>query len=219
MKNVKIAPSILAADFGKLAEEVMKLEEGGADFVHVDVMDGHFVPNISMGPDIVKAVRRATSLPLDVHLMIEEPDRFLEVFVDAGSYNITVQAEACRHLHRTISMVKKLGNHVGVALNPASPISFVEEILEEVDLFLVMTVNPGFGGQSLIPSTLKKIERLKAEISRRELGAEIEVDGGVKVSNALSLIEAGATILVAGSEIFEKDDYRATIDKLRNPPK
>lgn len=200
--QIKLSPSILNADFGHLAEQVRAAEAAGADYVHVDVMDGQFVPNISLGPAIVAAIRQATTLPLDVHLMVEEPRRFLREFVEAGASIMTVHAEAVRHLHATIVAIQDAGVRAGVALNPATPLSAVEEIVDRLDLLLVMTVNPGFGGQSLIPETLDKISRARALLDQRGARAELEVDGGVKADNIAEVVRRGARVVVAGSAIF-----------------
>jgi ribulose-phosphate 3-epimerase len=200
---VTLAPSILASDFGRLAEEVRAVQEAGADWIHVDVMDGHFVPNISLGPAITRVVRQATDLPLDVHLMIQEPDRYLEAFADAGADVLTVHQEVTPHLHRTVDSIRELGVRPGVALNPATPVSTLSEAVQWVDLVLVMSVNPGFGGQSFIPATLGKLSRVRALVDERSTErVEIEVDGGVSAENSGSLVAAGATVLVAGSSIF-----------------
>jgi ribulose-phosphate 3-epimerase len=200
--HVKLAPSILNADFGRLADQVRQAEEGGADYIHVDIMDGAFVPNISMGPSIVETIRRATGLPLDVHLMIEEPRRFLREFVDAGATIMTVHVEAVRHLQGTIAAIQEAGVRAGAALCPATPLVAVEEILAQLDLLLVMTVNPGFGGQRLIPETLDKVARARAMLDRVGARAELEVDGGVKADNAAELVARGARVVVAGSAVF-----------------
>jgi ribulose-phosphate 3-epimerase len=212
---VKIAPSILAADFAYLADEVQRVEAAGADQLHVDVMDGHFVPNLTIGPPVVKALNAVTRLPLDVHLMVEEPDALLADFIEAGSDNLTVHVEACRHLHRTIQRIKEAGVKASVVLNPATPLHMVHEILPELHMVLLMSVNPGFGGQSFIPSTLEKIRALKQKITARNLQVAIEVDGGVKSSNARAIREAGADILVAGTAIFDQQDYGQAIRALR----
>ncbi|MBI2876867.1 MAG: ribulose-phosphate 3-epimerase [Candidatus Tectomicrobia bacterium] len=212
---IKIAPSILSANFGQLGKEVAEVEEAGADMIHIDVMDGHFVPNITIGPMIVKAVRKATRLPLDVHLMIADPDRYLAEFAQAGSDILTVHVEACRHLHRTLQEIKNLKVMAGVALNPATPLASVEEILPEADMILLMSVNPGFGGQRFIPSVLPKISRLKELLAAQGLQKEIEVDGGVNVENSHQIHQAGTTILVAGTAVFHSPDYRDTITRLK----
>ncbi len=211
-----IAPSILSADFSRLGEEVKAVEAAGADCIHVDVMDGHFAPNITIGPLVVEAVKRVTELPLDVHLMIENPDQYLEAFAKAGSVYLTVHAEACCHLHRTIQAIKDLGVKAGVALNPATPLSAIEWILEDVDLVVVMSVNPGFGGQVLIPQALKKIRDLKSMTLSTNPNVLIEVDGGVNQKTIRSVSEAGADAFVAGSAIFGSPSYAETIRKLRS---
>ena len=212
---VKIAPSILAADFARLGEEIAAVEAAGADLLHVDVMDGHFVPNLTIGPPVVKAVKAVTKLPLDVHLMVEQPDALLPDFIDAGSDNLTVHVEACRHLHRTIQSIKDAGVRASVVLNPATSLHALDEILPEVDMVLLMSVNPGFGGQRFLPATLDKIRALKAQISERRLPVAIEVDGGVKADNAAEICAAGADVLVAGTAIFGQPDYGAAIRALR----
>ncbi len=204
MPQVKIAPSILSSDFARLGEQVREAQEGGADWLHVDVMDGHFVPNITIGPLIVDAIRPHTTLPLDVHLMIEKPERYLADFQKAGADIITVQVETCPHLHRTVQTLKELGVRAGVTLNPATSLSTLEEILPLVDLVLVMSVNPGFGGQSYIPSSTAKIQRLRALLDAIGSAAELQVDGGVKANNAAEVVGAGATCLVSGSGVFNK---------------
>ena len=201
---VKIAPSILSADFSKLGEEIKDVERGGADYIHVDVMDGHFVPNITIGPLIVDSIRPITKLPLDVHLMIENPDQYIEDFAKAGADYITVHVEACRHLHRTIHLIKSLGVKAGVVLNPATPVQLIEPIIEDVDMVLLMSVNPGFGGQKFISSVLSKIKQVKEMSEKKGLNLEIEVDGGVNEETALLCVEAGATVLVAGSAVFNQ---------------
>jgi ribulose-phosphate 3-epimerase len=212
---IKIAPSILSADFSRLGEEVRSVEKGGADYVHIDVMDGHFVPNITIGPLVVEAVRRVTTLPLDVHLMIEHPDSYVPDFARAGADIIVVHAEACPHLHRSVQLIKSLGKRAGVSLNPATPLSCLDYVLDDLDLVLLMTVNPGFGGQSFIPACLPKIEALRREIDRRGLAVELEVDGGVKTDNIGLIAGAGAEVFVAGSAVFGTPDYAATIAALR----
>jgi ribulose-phosphate 3-epimerase len=217
---VKIAPSILSADFSKLGQEVRAVEEAGADLIHIDIMDGHFVPNITIGPLVVKAVRRVTELPLDVHLMIEEPDRYLDQFAEAGSDIITVHIEACRHLHRTVQRIKELrGGAIlaGVSINPATSLTALEGILSESDLFLIMSVNPGFGGQKFIPEVLTKIKRLKEILAAKHCeGKELEVDGGVCPENSREIREAGATILVAGAAVYASSNYKEAIKKLKD---
>ena len=206
---MKLAPSILSSDFGRLAEEIAAVEEAGADWIHVDVMDGHFVPNITIGPLIVEAARRATALPLDVHLMIEDPDRYLEAFVEAGADVLTVHQEACPHLHRTLQRMDELQVQAGVALNPATPLEMVREVVPDLDLLLVMSVNPGFGGQSYIPGSTEKIERARAMLDDAGSEAELEVDGGVGAANAARVVGAGATVLVAGSAVYGHPDGAA----------
>ena len=212
---VKIAPSILAADFTRLGEEIAKVEAAGADMLHVDVMDGHFVPNLTIGPPVVKAIKAVTSLPLDVHLMVEQPDGLLPDFIDAGSDNLTVHVEACRHLHRTVQSIKDAGVRASVVLNPATSLHALDEILPDVHMVLLMSVNPGFGGQRFLPSTLDKIRQLRAQITERRLPVAIEVDGGVKADNAAEICAAGADVLVAGTAIFGHADYEAAIKSLR----
>src|SRR5574341_233531 len=211
---VKIAPSVLSADFGDLAVEVAKVE-GGADLFHVDVMDGHFVPNITIGPLVVEAIRRRTRVPLDVHLMIQNPERYIGAFVQAGASYLTVHAEVCPHLHRTIQQIRETGAKPGVALNPSTSLHTVDHVLDQVDLILLMSVNPGFGGQSFIPFVLKKIEELARRLQRQDPRPELEVDGGIKIENCRAVAQAGATILVAGSAIFGAPDPRAAIVKMR----
>ncbi len=212
---VKIAPSILSADFSKLGEEIKDVERGGADYIHVDVMDGHFVPNITIGPLIVDSIRPITKLPLDVHLMIENPDQYIEDFAKAGADYITVHVEACRHLHRTIQLIKSLGVKAGVVLNPATPVQLIEPIIEDLDMVLLMSVNPGFGGQKFILSVLSKIKQVKEMSEQKGLNLEIEVDGGVNEETALLCVEAGATVLVAGSAVFNQSDRRDAISRLK----
>lgn len=211
----KIAPSILSADFSRLGEEIRALEAAGADYVHVDVMDGHFVPNITIGPLVVEAARRVTTLPLDVHLMIENPDRFIPDFAAAGADIIVVHAESVNHLHRTVQLIKSLGKRAGVSLNPATPLNVLEYVLDDLDLVLLMTVNPGFGGQSFIEACLPKIHSLRAMLDRRGSEAELEVDGGVKISNIARISHAGADVFVAGSAVFGSPDYAATIAAMK----
>jgi ribulose-phosphate 3-epimerase len=211
---VKIAPSVLSADFGALAEEVAKVE-GGADLFHVDVMDGHFVPNITIGPLVVEAIRRRTRVPLDVHLMIQNPERYVGAFVQAGASYLTVHAEVCPHLHRTIQQIREVGAKPGVALNPSTSLHTVDHVLDQVDLILLMSVNPGFGGQSFIPFVLKKIGELAQRLQRLNPRPELEVDGGIKIENCRAVAQAGATILVAGSAIFGSPDPRAAVMKMR----
>ncbi len=211
----KIAPSILSADFSRLGEEVRTIERAGADLIHVDVMDGHFVPNITLGPLVVAGLKKLTSIPLDVHLMIEEPERYIEPFAQAGSNWITVHAEVCPRLSQTIKKLRKLKVRPGVVLNPSTALKKLYPVLEEIDLVLLMSVNPGFGGQSFIPSTLKKIERLRRIIDQNHYALEIEVDGGIKVENIGEISRAGGDIFVLGTGIFKTKNYRETIRKLR----
>jgi ribulose-phosphate 3-epimerase len=211
----KIAPSILSADFSRLGEEVRAVEEAGADVIHVDVMDGHFVPNITIGPLVVEGLRKLTPLPLDVHLMIEKPDRYVEAFAQAGSTWITFHVEVCSRLRQMIKRVRQLNVRPGVVLNPSTSLKILYPILEEIDLVLLMSVHPGFAGQSFIPSTLGKIERLRKIIDKNRYALEIEVDGGIKVENIGEVSKAGADIFVSGSGIFKTKDYGETIRKLR----
>lgn len=213
---IKIAPSILSANFAKLAEEIIDVEKGGADYIHVDVMDGHFVPNITIGPLIVEAIRPVTTLPLDVHLMIEKPDQYVKAFAAAGADYLSVHIEACPHLHRTIHFIKDQGVKAGVVLNPHTPLESVQHILHDIDLVLFMTVNPGFGGQQFIHSVLPKIAKLSQYAKEQELTIEIEVDGGVNVDTAKLCIQAGANVLVAGSAIYNQVDRAKAIQMLRN---
>jgi ribulose-phosphate 3-epimerase len=215
----KIAPSILSADFARLGEEIAAIEAAGADYVHIDVMDGRFVPNITIGPLIVEAVRRVTKLPLDVHLMIAEPDRYIADFAKAGADIIVVHAEATDHLHRTVQLIKSLGKRAGVSLNPATPLNVLDYVLEDLDLVLLMTVNPGFGGQSFIEACIPKIQALRGILDRRGIEAELEVDGGVKTDNIARIAHAGADVFVAGSAVFNTLDYAATISELKKRAK
>jgi ribulose-phosphate 3-epimerase len=212
---VKIAPSVLSADFTKLGQEVLAAQEAGADIIHIDVMDGSFVPNLTVGPLVVEAINRVTDLPLDVHLMIDEPDRYIGDFVKAGADIITVHYEALKHLHRTINWIKESGIKAGVSLNPATPLFSLDFILPEVDMVLVMSVNPGFGGQSFIPRALTKIKQLRDIIQEEGYRVEIEVDGGVKVDNAAEIVRSGADILVMGSGFFNAGNYKQVIDTVR----
>jgi ribulose-phosphate 3-epimerase len=212
---IKISPSILSADFARLGDEVKAIAAAGADYVHVDVMDGHFVPNITIGPLVVDGLRPVTEKPFDVHLMIENPDLYIPEFAKAGSDIITVHQEAVPHLHRTVQLIKSLGKKAGVSINPGTPVNTLESILDELDLVLVMTVNPGFGGQSFIESCLPKIAALRKMIDGRGLSVELEVDGGVKADNINRIAEAGADVFVAGSAVFNSDDYQSTIENLR----
>jgi len=215
MLKTMIAPSILSADFARLGEEITAVAKGGADVIHIDVMDGHFVPNITIGPLVVKAVRKVTDLPLDVHLMIENADAYLEDFAKAGADWITVHVETGYHLHRTIHRIKELGKKAGAVLNPATSLASLEEILPDLDLVMLMTVNPGFGGQSFIESSLAKIRQLKKMIDNRGLQVGIEVDGGVSPKTIGPIAAAGANIFVAGSAVFGKDDYKKVIAELK----
>ncbi|WP_017727262.1 ribulose-phosphate 3-epimerase [Halalkalibacterium ligniniphilum] len=212
---IKIAPSILSADFAKLGEEVKSVEQGGADYIHVDVMDGHFVPNLTIGPLIVEAIRPITSLPLDVHLMIEQPDRYIPSFAKAGADILSVHVEACPHLHRTLCLIKDHGVKPGVVLNPATPIQMIQHVLEEVELVLLMTVNPGFGGQAFIPSALPKIKELARLAAEKGLSFDIEVDGGINEQTAKQCVDAGANVLVAGSSIYHEENRKKAIEALR----
>lgn len=208
-----VAPSILSADFAKLGEEIKRLEASGADWIHVDVMDGHFVPNLTIGPPIIKALRKTTTLPFDVHLMIEKPERYLEDFAKAGADVITVHAEACPHLHRTLNAIRELGCLAGVSLNPSTPVNVIENVLDELDLVLIMSVNPGFGGQSFIPKAIDKLRQVKELAGDREI--YIEVDGGVTPDNAELVRSAGAQVLVAGSAVFKAPDMVKAIEGLK----
>lgn len=211
-----IAPSILSADFSKLGDEIRAIEAAGADWIHVDVMDGHFVPNITMGPLVVEVVRKVTQCPIDVHLMIENPDAYIKDFADAGASCISVQAEACVHLNRVIGLIHSFGVRSGVALNPATPLNVLEWVLEDLDLVLIMSVNPGFGGQKFIENSLNKIRSLRLMADSRELSTLIQVDGGVNEKTIADIAEAGADILVAGSAIFGRENYKTTINGFRD---
>ncbi|MFQ5604567.1 MAG: ribulose-phosphate 3-epimerase [bacterium] len=213
---IQIAPSILSADFSQLSQQIKEAEKAGADWFHLDVMDGHFVPNITFGPLMVEVVKKLTSLPLDVHLMIENPDNYLERFIHAGAQYLTVHVEAVTHLHRTIDLIKRNGAKAGVALNPATPVNVLEEILPNVDLILVMSVNPGFGGQAFIPQSLEKIQKISNLIKQGNHDVVIEVDGGIDKTIALSVVEAGASVLVAGSAIFKTRDIQQALQEIRN---
>lgn len=213
---VKIAPSILSADFSKLGEEIKEVEKAGADYIHVDVMDGHFVPNITIGPLVVDAIRPITNLPLDVHLMIEQPDLYIKDFVDAGADIITVHVEATKHLHRTLELIRSHNIKCGVVLNPATPVDAIQHVLHMVDMVLVMTVNPGFGGQSFIHEASKKIEELAKLKSANDLSFEIEVDGGVNKETARICADLGADVLVSGSAIFNEENRQEAIESIRN---
>lgn len=216
---IKLAPSILSADFARLLEDVKKVEEAGCEYLHIDVMDGHFVPNITLGPGIVKSLRKDVNMVFDTHLMIENPDNYIKDFVDAGSDLIVVHQEACRHLHRTIQNIKSYNVKAGVALNPATPIETIKHVLEDVDMVLIMTVNPGFGGQSFIESTIEKIQELKKLIDEKNLNVDIQVDGGIKPNNIDKVVKAGANIIVAGSAIFNSDDIAQTVKLMRENAK
>lgn len=216
---VKIAPSILSADFANLADEIKDVDRGGADYIHVDVMDGHFVPNITIGPLIVEAIKPVTNLPLDVHLMIESPEQYIEQFAKAGASFISVHQEACVHLHRTVQQIKSFDVKAGVAINPATPAAFIEDILPAVDLVVVMTVNPGFGGQAFIPEVVQKINQLNEWRKQRNLSFAIEIDGGVNVDTAKLCTDAGADILVAGSAVFNEKDRQQAITSIKKATK
>jgi ribulose-phosphate 3-epimerase len=213
--SIRIAPSILSADFAHLARDIEAAEAGGADLIHVDVMDGHFVPNITIGPPVVRSIRRATSLPLDVHLMIEQPDRFIDAFVDAGAAMLSVHVEVLPHLHRTIHAIRAAGAKAGVVLNPSTPVGALEEVAADVDYVLVMSVNPGFGGQTFIPHSLDKIRRVRKLLDVAGNQAPVEVDGGVDLTTARSVVDAGAAILVAGQAVFGGGAATAAVRALR----
>ena len=214
-RRVQISPSLLASDFAALGDAVRAVEKGGADLIHVDVMDGHFVPNITIGIPVVRALKRVATKPLDVHLMIERPDRHIDAFAEAGAGTITVHLEAATHLHRTLGHIRKLGARAGVAINPATPVSAISEVVSSIDCVLVMTVNPGFGGQAFIPESLDKVRRVRALLDAAGSHANIEVDGGVDEGNAAALVDAGADILVAGASIFTSDPAGATGEATR----
>ncbi|OEF99078.1 ribulose-phosphate 3-epimerase [Vulcanibacillus modesticaldus] len=213
---IKVAPSILSADFSRLGEEIASVEKGGADLIHVDVMDGHFVPNITIGPLVVESIKPITKLPLDVHLMIDTPERYIENFVKSGADIISVHAEATTHLHRTIHLIKNLGAKASVAINPATSLNVLDYLLEDLDMILLMTVNPGFGGQAFIPATLSKIKKLKEMIREKGLEIDIEVDGGINNKTYQSVVEAGANVLVAGSYVFGAKDRQIAIKGLKD---
>jgi ribulose-phosphate 3-epimerase len=215
MSSIRIAPSLLSADFGRLAEEVRAADQAGGDLIHFDVMDGRYVPNITIGPVVLKAVRKATRSILDVHLMIVEPERYLEDFANAGADNLTVHAEACVHLHRVVQQIRGLGKRPGVSLNPHTPIDVLDVVLPDLASVLIMSVNPGFGGQAFIPAVIPKIRALREEIDRRGLAVDISVDGGIGPETAALVAEAGATILVAGAAVFGKPDYAQAIRDIR----
>ncbi|GAA0091606.1 ribulose-phosphate 3-epimerase [Paraclostridium bifermentans] len=212
---IKMAPSILSADFARLLEDVKKVERAGCEYLHIDVMDGHFVPNITLGPAIVKSLRKDVNMVFDAHLMIENPDNYIKDFVDAGCDMIVVHEEACTHLHRTIQNIKSFNVKAGVALNPATPIENIKYILNDIDMVLIMTVNPGFGGQSFIGTMIDKIKELKSLIDEKGLDVDIQVDGGIKPSNVSEVVKAGANVIVAGSAIFNSDDIEATVKEFR----
>lgn len=212
---IKLAPSILSADFARLLEDVKKVESAGCEYLHIDVMDGHFVPNITLGPGIVKSLRKDVNMVFDAHLMIENPDQYIKDFVDAGCDMIVVHQEACKHLHRTIQNIKSYNIKAGVALNPGTPIETIKHVLGDIDMVLIMTVNPGFGGQSFIESMIPKIEELKELIDSKNLSVDIQVDGGIKPENVDKVVRAGANIIVAGSAIFNSDNIQTTVDLFR----
>lgn len=212
---IKIAPSILSADFARLLEDVKKVENAGCEYLHIDVMDGHFVPNITLGPNVVKSLRKDVKMVFDAHLMIENPDNYIKDFVDAGCDIIVVHEEACTHLHRTIQNIKSHNVKAGVALNPATPIENIKYVLKDLDMVLIMTVNPGFGGQSFIDGMVDKIKEVKSLIDEQGLNVDIQVDGGIKPSNVDKVVKAGANVIVAGSAIFNSDDIEATVKEFR----
>lgn len=213
---IKIAPSILSADFSKLGEEIRSIERAGADIIHIDVMDGDFVPNITFGPPVIKAIRKYTKLPFDVHLMISNPDRYIADFKDAGADIITVHVEACTHLHRTLQSIRNMGIKAGVALNPATDTESIRYVMDVADMVLVMTVNPGFGGQMLIEPVLQKIGKIKSIAKESGKAIDIEVDGGVNTENSIKVIQAGADIIVSGSAVFSSSDMKDAIQKIRD---
>ena len=211
----KLAPSILSADFSRLGDEIRAVEEAGADYIHIDVMDGHFVPNITIGPLVVEAIKNVTNLPLDVHLMISNPDKYIKDFIKAGSSILSVHAETCPHLQRTINYIRELGIKPAAVLNPSTSLSTLEYILEEVDMVLLMTVNPGFGGQKFISSMIPKIKKLRKLIDEKHLPVELEVDGGINLDNISKVVKAGADIIVAGSAVFKSKDCKETVMQLK----
>ena len=212
----KIAPSILSADFSRLEDEVKAVEKAGADIIHIDIMDGHFVPNLTIGPCVVESLRKCTKLPLDVHLMIKNPDQFIEPFKNAGADIISVHPEVCLHLNRTLSSIKKLGIKASVALNPATPLYHLDHIWDYLDMILIMTVNPGFGGQQFIPESISKIQKLRKKIEREKPELDIEVDGGINLETILEVKNAGANVFVAGHAIFKSKNYSETIKKMKS---
>ncbi|GEN57439.1 ribulose-phosphate 3-epimerase [Halolactibacillus alkaliphilus] len=212
---MKLAPSILASDFSRLGEVIKETGDSDVDLIHIDVMDGHFVPNITFGPDVIKAVRSYTDIPFDVHLMVEEPDRYIKQFVEAGADIITVHVEACKHLHSVIQLIKSYGVKVGVVLNPATPVDVVDPFLAELDMVLLMSVNPGFGGQTFIKSTLEKIKQLRRKIANQCLEVDIEVDGGVTTENVKEILNAGANVIVAGSAIYNKGNISESVREFK----
>ena len=207
----KLAPSILSADFVRLGEEIKAVEEAGADYIHIDVMDGHFVPNITIGPLVVETAKAVTTLPLDVHLMISDPDRYVQDFIKAGSDLLSVHVETCTHLQRTLTYIRELGGQAAAVLNPSTPISTLEYVMDDLDMVLLMTVNPGFGGQKFIPTMLSKIQKMRALIDKKKLPIELEVDGGVTLENISQIAQAGADVVVAGSAVYKSADCRATV--------
>ncbi len=214
--KIKLAPSILSADFARLGEQIAEAAEAGADYIHIDVMDGHFVPNITIGVPVVASLRSCTNLPFDVHLMIEQPERYISDFVNSGANIITVHAEACSHLHRTIQLIKESGIRAGVALNPATSLSSIEEVVPYVDLILIMSVNPGFGGQAFIPKSLEKVSRLRKMLDDKNLATEIEIDGGITIDNVPGIVEAGANVLAIGNSVFKaKEGISHALQKIR----
>ncbi|KNF08747.1 ribulose-phosphate 3-epimerase Rpe [Gottschalkia purinilytica] len=213
---IKIAPSILSADFSNLEEQIQKIDKGGADLVHLDVMDGQFVPNITFGPPVIKNIRRVTDLPFDVHLMIDRPERYIKEFVDAGADIITVHQESTLHLHRTIQQIKSYGIKASVALNPSTPLETIKHVIDDLDMVLIMTVNPGFGGQSFIPQMKEKIKELRKWIDSKKLDIDIQVDGGIKLDNIKEVIDCGANVFVAGSAIFGTDNIIDTTKKFKS---